>query len=94
MEWGHHPCFLAAETVYRAQLKKTSKSPLAESQPHHTVDKLMGELANGMINCKVELRKTTRELARYKLQGNDAPLDPLSRYPNLERRGCLVFFCK
>ena len=30
---------------------------------------------------KLELRKTTRELARYKLQGKDAPLDPLSRYP-------------
>ena len=56
--------------------------PLAESQPHYepghySVDKLMGELA--MI--KVELRKTTRELARGKLQGKDAPLDPLSRYP-------------
>ena len=82
VHWGHHACFLAANSVYRGKLNFFGNPPLAESQPHvgagnYTVDKLMGELA--MI--KVELRKTTRELARVKLQGKDAPLDPVSRYP-------------
>ena len=77
MHWGHQACFVAASYVYRAGLKKSGNPPLAESQPHYqaghyTVDKLMGELAM----TKVELRKTTRELARVKLQGADAPLDP------------------
>ena len=82
VHWGHAACFAAAETGYRCKLKKSVSPPLAESQPHYqtgmyTADKLMGELA--MI--KIELRKMTRELARVKLQGKDAPLDPLSRYP-------------
>ena len=82
VHWGHHACFLAANSVYRAELKKSINPALAESQPHvgagnYTIDKLMGELA--MI--KVELRKTTHELARFKLPWKDAPLDPLSRYP-------------
>ena len=74
--------FQAAEICYRAELNFFGNPPLAESEPHYrtghyTLDKLMGELA--MI--KVELRKTTRELARVKLHGKDAPLEPLSRYP-------------
>ena len=90
VHWGHHACFGAANSVYRGKLKKSGNPPLAESQPHvgagnYTVDKLMGELA--MI--KVELRKTTRERARYKLQGKDAPLDPLSRYP---KRGLVALY--
>ena len=75
VDWGHGACFSAANSVYNAELKCFGNPPLAESQPHYqaghyTVDKLMGEL--GMT--KVNLRKTTRELARYKLQGKDAPL--------------------
>ena len=62
VDWGHHACFQAGKICYRAELKKSGKPPLVESQSHvgvgaaeYTVDKPMGELT--MI--KVDLRKTT-----------------------------------